>query len=393
MVSCSATQRSSWSASASSCVGGVAEVRGHEEQPRGRVGVEDRELVLPEHAAREEAGDRARLRGQQRAEAGADDAAERAEPVAQAVGDRVQHALERGEVGLGPLVAADGLGDRQRRGRREAGVGADEALALLGGALEGLERRGIAGGLQARDPAGDLGGEGPVDHPSHGGRATSAEARKKGVRHLSCGRRRRRRELRARRPRACARRPRASAARGPAGRRAAPSQAVKATWPPASRTISWPAAASTARQLRSVVMPSSRAPATWQSVTAIVPIARRRWLVSTSASAASRIQRGSADSIPTSSSLPSRVRRSPIEGSRRSPSSGRAGAALGHPLLAGPEVVDVAEDDVGHRRAPRRPRSRARGGRCRAWRSSSRRSGRRSRASRRRRSRRCRAPR
>ena len=74
----------------------------------GAVGVEHRELVLAEHAAGEEAGDRARLGGQQRAEAGADDAAQRPEPVAEAVGDRVQHAL----------AARRGWPRPTRRGRR-----------------------------------------------------------------------------------------------------------------------------------------------------------------------------------------------------------------------------------------------------------------------------------
>src|SRR4051812_24709193 len=96
---------------------------------------------------------------------------------------------------------------------------------------------------------------------------------------------------------------------------------MKATWPPASRTISCAAAASTARQRFSEAIASNRAAATWQSETAIAPIARSRCAVSASASADWTTQRGSADSTPSTSSLPSPVRRSPSAGSSRSPSS------------------------------------------------------------------------
>ena len=116
VVSCSATQRSSWSGSASSAVAAWPEVGRHEQQPRRAGGVEHGELVLAEHAPGEEAGDRAGLGAQQHAAGGADDPAERAGALAELLGHRVQHAAHRAEVGVGPLVAADGLG---------AGIGAD----------------------------------------------------------------------------------------------------------------------------------------------------------------------------------------------------------------------------------------------------------------------------
>ena len=53
-------------------------------------------------------------------------------------------------------------------------------------------------------------------------------------------------------------------------------QLGKLTRPPASRTISWPAAESTPRLWRSDSIPSKRAAATWHSVEAIVPSARSR---------------------------------------------------------------------------------------------------------------------
>src|SRR3954449_10195083 len=91
--------------------------------------------------------------------------------------------------------------------------------------------------------------------------------------------------------------------------------------PPASRTISCAAAASTARQRFRDAIASKRPAATWHSDTAIAPIARSRCAVSASASADWTTQRGSADSTPSTSSLPSRVRRSPSPGSSRMPSS------------------------------------------------------------------------
>ena len=132
---------------------------------------------------------------------------------------------------------------------------------------------------------------------------------------------RRDRRQRARAPPPTARPPPATRAPSPsAAPRAPTSSAVNATRPPASRTISWPAATSTARERRSVTMPSSRAAATWQSETAIAPIARSRCAVAASASAESRTQTGSADSIPSSSSLPP-TRRSRAPGSSGTPLS------------------------------------------------------------------------
>src|SRR3954454_9394965 len=85
--------------------------------------------------------------------------------------------------------------------------------------------------------------------------------------------------------------------------------------------MSCAAAASTARQRFSDAMASKRAAATWHSDTAIAPIARSRCAVSASASADCTTQRGSADSTPSTSSLPSRVRRSPSSRSSVMPSS------------------------------------------------------------------------
>ena len=84
-----------------------------------------------------------------------------------------------------------------------------------------------------------------------------------------------------------------------AARRAARRSAVNATQPAAPRGRSAaPAATSTARQRRSVTIPSSRAAATWQSDTAIAPIARSAvGRGSRARRPTARTQRGSADSI------------------------------------------------------------------------------------------------
>ena len=191
MISCSATQRSSGSASASSVVGRVAEVRRDEQQPRGRLGVEHGELVLAEHAAGEEARDRARLDGEHRAGRAADDAAERPGAVRRLRGGGIEHAADRAQVGLDPRLAVDRLGHGQRAGgRRQPGVAGDERLGLVRGAHERLERRRVTRGLQRGDALGDLRCEVPVDHaPRMAGavaqpqtRGTSASSRDRGLR-------------------------------------------------------------------------------------------------------------------------------------------------------------------------------------------------------------------
>src|SRR3954465_5212191 len=96
---------------------------------------------------------------------------------------------------------------------------------------------------------------------------------------------------------------------------------MNATWPPASRTISCAAAASTARQRFRDAIASKRPPATWHRDTAIAPIARSRCAASARASADWTTQRGSADSMPRTSSLPSRGRRSVSDGASGVPSS------------------------------------------------------------------------
>ena len=152
----------------------------------------------------------------------------------------------------------------------------------------------------------------------------------------------------------------ASAAGCRAARRAASSNHGKATNPPASRTISCAgggvdrAAALAARPCRRAAPPrpgrasrrSCRARAGGSSCSA-------------SASAASRTQRGSADSMPSSSSRPSCAAALAGVGRQPAPVQPRALAAPRDPLLARAEVVDVAEEDVGHR-VPARDRDRDR---------------------------------
>ena len=122
----------------------------------------------------------------------------------------------------------------------------------------------------------------------------------------------------------------------------------KATRAPASRAISWPAAASTERHV----------PRREHGVEAAGgDVAERDRDRADDADPARLARRGRSStgadppglgpSTPTTSSpWPG-----PVGARAARPSSARAGAAPGAELLAGAEVVDVAELDVGHRRA------------------------------------------
>ncbi len=122
----------------------VGEVGRDEQQPRRLVGVEHGELVLAEHAAAEEAGDRAGLGRQDPARGAAEDAHARARLL-----DRgLEHAAHRAEVRVDPLAAVDGLGHGQRAVGDESGVRAHEPLRLLRRAGDVTVGRGITGGLQ-----------------------------------------------------------------------------------------------------------------------------------------------------------------------------------------------------------------------------------------------------
>ena len=154
------------------------------------------------------------------------------------------------------------------------------------------------------------------------------------------------------------------------------SQRGKLTSPPASRTISWPAAASTPRQLRSDTIPSNRAAATWHSDDG--DRAQRPQPVGATPAAPSieaATQRGSADSIPRTSSRPSR------RGARRASGSSR-GRCTRRPRRGAPTTPrrDRSRRRSRRRRRPssrrRRRRSTGRDGAAPAWRSATRRSGR-----------------
>ena len=125
-------------------------------------------------------------------------------------------------------------------------------------------------------------------------------------------------------------------------------------------------------------IPSTRAAATWHSEIAIEPIARMRWtLRSRPLDAAARASAGRRTRCATSSSRPSRSRRSgggvgerlAVRGS--APSPRRA-----HHSSPGPRSYDEAELDVGHRRAVGDGDRDGDVWAGRAWRSASRRSGR-----------------
>ena len=344
--------------SASSAVAAWARLGATNSSRAGASGSRTGNSYWPSTRPAEEAGDRARLDRQQRA------AAARAEPgrARRRAGrppGRARRASRRrfASIHSGRSTASGG---GQRASAREAGVRGDEPLALLRGSGELPERRRVTGGLQVGDAARRPAGEAPVDHAWSAGRGTVARAR----------------PGRASRARGDDRRVRQ---RGRAARRAGRRSAVNATRPPASRTISCAAAASTARQPFSVshpVEPRGR------------DLAQRRRRSCRSRAAGARPPPGpSADAQRPSAGRPTRSRparacrraqrRSPSVGSSRTPfEPARRRRAARDPLLVRPEVVDEAEHDVGHRRARRRPRSRRSGAAGRAWRSASRRSGR-----------------
>ena len=215
----------------------------------GTDGSSSDELVLAEHALADEAEQHADLRrrdvGHARPRGPGQDAEALADTVQQGVEQRAGGSQVRG----GPAAAVDPLGRRQRRRRLHARDLRDALRGALGARVEPLGRRRAlarAAGEQQREALGEL----RIDHgtiPASSARPCSVRAATTG----ECGSR---------------------SSGAPSG----VSQAVNATWPPLSRTMSCAAATSTARHRHSVSMPSTRASATWHIETAIVPMARMR---------------------------------------------------------------------------------------------------------------------
>ena len=320
-ISCSATQRSSWSASASSALGRVGEVGRDEQQPRGRLGLEHRELVLAEHAAGEEAGDRAGLDRQHAARG-----ARRAGPCpgrpvgAAGSSTRAHRAVRFASIQPG---AVDRLGAPARARRRPGRCRRRRAARPPRRARRSCSNgAGSPAGCRSATPACHGPGELPVDHvlPGWQRRREARPTARAGTRPRSASP--------SRRARGDHRRVRLEVERR--GQRVV--VGGERDRPPASRTISCAAAASTARQRFSdAIAVEAAPPRPGTATTAIAPIARSRCAASASASADCATQRGSADSTPSTSSLPSRVRRSPSVGSSGTPSSCAPRAAPARP--------------------------------------------------------------
>ena len=113
VISCSATQRSSCSGSASSARAAWPRLGATNSSRAGAVGVEHRELVLAEHAPGEEARDRAGLDREHGARGRADAPPAGPMPPASRLATRAR-ARSRSElqVGLDPALAVDRLGAR-----------------------------------------------------------------------------------------------------------------------------------------------------------------------------------------------------------------------------------------------------------------------------------------
>ena len=254
VTSWSATQRAARRVGARG-PGGLREVRRDEQQPRrapsGRAG-------------------RART-GRARAGRGSPSrpptsTARRSPPTARArAGQRPEPPPERGRrAARAAAHASRGSRRSTRRGRRTPAAAARRAAPGRCTRRSALARRSaqLARATSARPR--------PAIRPAPRRRAArSARARRQSI----ISRRRHALAAARRAPRARARGDdRRVRARGPAARRAGRRRAGKATRPPASRTMSCAAAASTARQRHSVAMPSTRAAATWHSETAIEPM-------------------------------------------------------------------------------------------------------------------------
>ena len=337
---------------------GVRQVGRDEQQPGGLLRLQHGELVLAEHAPGEEPGDRAGLERQH----AAGDRAQRAGAAGQLLRRGLEHERQRLQVGVDPARRGRPARRRARRRRRRAPCRRRRGARLPRRPGELLERRGSPAGCMFGDTASHGPREVPIDHMSSlagasyagqtGTLATSARPSRRA--RGDHGRARLEVERRAQRV--------VVGDEGHLAARLAHDQLRR-------RGVDG-AAALAARPSR-----RSAPAATWHSETAIAPIARSRCAVSSSASADCTTQRGSADSSPSTSSLPSR--------SRRSTSVGRAARRRARrPRRAAPPTPPRGRSRGRSRTrrrpssARRRPRSRARGAAGRAWRSASRRSGR-----------------
>jgi hypothetical protein len=202
----------------------VGEVGQHEEQPRRaalRSFPEQHELVLTQHPLGQVADQQADLAGARHPEPQLGRRLDRTQALGQPLEHRFDHGPGGGEVRRHPLPAAHPLRSRQRARGIQAGIGDNAALGVLSDRQQvdlGQARAALAG-----HPGGDPLGHDPVDH---GRRHTaSSSARVAGVRAATTG------EWGTRS---------SGAASGSSNR-------GKLTSPPASRTISWAAAASTAQ--------------------------------------------------------------------------------------------------------------------------------------------------
>ena len=203
VISCSATQRSSWSAGASSDSAACARLGATNSSRAGWSGSSTGNSYCPStRPARKPliAPASTAITPPARIPSGP---SLHADPLRRGL----QHRLERHEVRVDPALALDRLGDRHGLGGDEAGVGGDETLGLRGRLGQLLERLRVAGGLQIRDAAGHGRGELPVDHLFQDARRSPARAKAR----PGLG-------ARTRVPRACGPRSRANAARGRAAR-------------------------------------------------------------------------------------------------------------------------------------------------------------------------------
>ena len=262
-------------------------------------------------------------------------------PSARLRGSRLDHAADRG---AGSRRSTPGGRPPRRPAararRREPGVGDDERLGLVRRATSAWNGAGSPAGCEPRRRPRRPWRRGPVDHPPRMAGRPRRLLSARGTRASS------------RQPLgACARDHRGDARQTSSGAPSGSAHAVNATCPPPSRTISWPAATSTARVRHSVTIPSSRAGR---------DLAERDRDRADRAQRGGRrrrarrprraIQRGSADSIATISSLPPHAPLAAAPGSSGSPSSSAPPPRRATHSSPAPKSWTKPNTHVGHRR-------------------------------------------
>ena len=170
---------------------GLREIGGEQEEPRGNRSVEQREVVLTEHALREDARQRPHLGAEQQSRCGAERSGKRSRSLAKAVGQEPEQGAHAAQVRGDPARPVDGLERRQLRRKRKTAVLADAPCEVI---CEWLYRVGVhtAIGRRAGYQLPDSLGCAPVDGVHTVSVARRGRASPRSRRRAAAARRRRR---------------------------------------------------------------------------------------------------------------------------------------------------------------------------------------------------------